>query len=214
MEAGWARPRTSGWTRRGDWRPRLARGFGRQPLEAPQVVPVVVERDPQIAVDGELSKFGVHAHATALLFAQRAHEVDEPVARTGPFRQRLLQRDAFEVPVVVAVELELWALARGHRPDARLEAFFLGGRQVGGDVTKRPGADATRVVVGDELRHRDHQLLAGLELLQHGVGHVDDSGFMSRSRGLAASSSATTAASTSSGGPSLDSTGPQRQPSR
>src|SRR5712691_6891736 len=199
MEAGWARPRTSGWTRRGDWRPRLARGFGRQPLEAPQVVPVVVERDPQIAVDGELSKFGVHAHATALLFAQRAHEVDDPVARTGPFRQRLLQRDAFEVPVVVAVELELWALARGHRPDARLEAFFLGGRRVGG---------------GDELRHRDHQLLAGLELLQHGVGHVDDSGFMSRSRGLAASSSATTAASTSSGGPSLDSTGPQRQPSR
>src|SRR5712692_4956878 len=102
MAAGWARRPTSGWTRRGDWRARLARGFGRQALEAPQVVPVVVERDPQVAVDGELSKFGVHAHATSLLLAQRANIVDEPVARACPFRQGAFQRDAFEVPVVVA----------------------------------------------------------------------------------------------------------------
>jgi len=104
----------------------------------------VVERDPQVAVDGELSKFGVHAYATSLLFAQRSHIVEEPIARACPFRQGALQRDAFEVPVVVAVELERRALARGHRPDARLEAFFLGGRQVGCDVTQRPGADAPR----------------------------------------------------------------------
>src|SRR5713226_5958882 len=199
----WARPPTSGWTRRGDWRARLARGFGRQTLEAPQVVPVVVERDPQVAVDGELSEFGVHTDAASLLFAQCPDVVDEPVARACPLRQCVLQRDAVEVPLVIGVELERGPLARGHRPNARLEAFLLSGRQVCCDVTERPGADASRVVVRDQLSHGDHQLLAGLELLQQGIGHADGSGFMSRSRGLAVSSSATTAASTSSGVPAL-----------
>ena len=56
-----ARLPTFGWMRLGGSRVRLARGFGRQPLEALQVVLVVVERDPQVAVDRDLAELLVHA---------------------------------------------------------------------------------------------------------------------------------------------------------
>src|SRR5260370_26667412 len=98
---------TRDWMRREDLRAKLARGFGRQALEALQVVLVVVERDPKVAVDGELAELRVHADATPLLLAQSADEIDEPVAGVGPFSQGCLQRDAVEVPLVVAVVLEL-----------------------------------------------------------------------------------------------------------
>src|SRR5712691_5360798 len=152
----WAKPRTSGWTRRGDSRAKLARGFGRQALEAPQVVLVVVERDPQVAVDGELAELRVHADAFPLLLAQTTDESDEPVAGSGPFGEGCLQRDPVEVPLVIAVVLELRALAGGHRADARLEALGLRRRQVRGHVAQRPRSDARGIVVGNQLRHRDH----------------------------------------------------------
>ena len=47
---------------------------------------VVLERDPQVAVDRELAELLVHAHPRPLLFAQSAHEVDEP--RTLHYRGR------------------------------------------------------------------------------------------------------------------------------
>src|SRR5260370_26171943 len=105
MGAGWVRPAMCGWTRGGSLRSRLARGFGRQALEAPQVVPVVVERDPQVAVDGELSEFLVHAHATSLLFAQCAHEVDEAVSRACPLPASAPPPGAPHSPPVLSVGL-------------------------------------------------------------------------------------------------------------
>ena len=57
------------------------------------MVPVVVERDPQIAVDGELAKFGVQAHPTSLLLAQIAHRFLPMMSTSGtkksPFSKRL-----------------------------------------------------------------------------------------------------------------------------
>src|SRR5713226_2792478 len=174
---------------------------------------VVVERDPQVAVDSELAEFRVHAHSRPFLFAQPPHVVDQARSRLGPLFERLLQGDAVEVPLVVRVVLELGTVSGGHGPDARLEAFSLRGREVSGDVTERPRPDAVGRVVGDELRHRDEELLAGLELFEK-VAHEDWSGYMIRDLGLAASSSVITAVSTSSGEPGRSSTGPQRQPSR
>src|SRR4029077_20721942 len=156
----WAKPRTSGLTRRGDSRAKLARGFGRQALEALQVVLVVVERDPQVAVDRELAELRMHANAIPLLLAQTTNKIDEPVAGVGPFSQSRLQRHTLEVPFVVAVVLEPRALARGHRAYTWLGAFGLRRSQVRGHVAQRPGPNASRVVVRDQLRHRDHQLLA------------------------------------------------------
>src|SRR5712664_2232576 len=80
--------------------------------------------------------------------------------------------------------------------------------------SKHSGPDASRIVVGDQLRHRDHKLLASFELFEQRVAHAAGSGFMRRARGVASSSSATTAARTSSGAPGLSSTGPHAQPSR
>ncbi len=127
---------------------------------------------------------------------------------------RALERDSVEVPLVVGVIVELGALTGRHRADAWVETLGLRRRQVCGDVAQVPRADASRIVVGDELRHGDDQLLAGLELLEQRVAHADGSGFMRRARGLALSSSATTAASTSSGAPGRSWIGPHTQPSR
>src|SRR6266704_3893965 len=150
----WARPPTRGGTRRGGSLAKLARGFGRQALEALQVVLVVVEGDPKIAVDGELAELRMHADATSLLLAQSADEIDEPVAGAGPLCECCLQRDALEVSLVVAVVLELRAPARGHFADARLKAFGLRRGQVRRDVAQRPGPDTSRIVIRDQLRHR------------------------------------------------------------
>src|SRR6266853_1925495 len=210
----WTMTPTLGVTRRDDSRAKLARGFGRQAFEALQVVLVVVERDPKVAVDGELAELCVHADATPLLLAQPADEIDEPVAGGSPLCEGCLQRDAVEVSLVVAVVLELRASARGHFADARLEALGLRRGQVCRDVAQGPGPDTSRIVIFDQLRHRDHQLLARFELFEQRVAHAAGSGVMRRARGLAASRSATTAARTSSGAPGLSSTGPHAQPSR
>src|SRR5258708_13455007 len=116
----WGRPAKGGGTGGDDSRANLAGGLGRQALEALQVVLVVVERDPQVAVDGELAELCVHADATPLLLAQPADEIDEPVAGGGPLCEGCLQRDAVEVSLVVAVVLELRAPSRGHFADSRL----------------------------------------------------------------------------------------------
>src|SRR5260221_3447586 len=200
--------------RREALRAKLARGFGRQALEALQVVLVVVERDPKVAVDGELAELRVHADATSLLLAQSADEIDEAVAGVGPLAEGGLQRDALEVSLVVAVVVELRAPARGHFADARLEALGLRRGQVCRDVAQRPGSHTSRIVILDQLRHRDQQLLARFQLFEQCVAQAAGSGFIRLARGLAASRSATTAPRTSSAAPGLSSTGPHAQPSR
>src|SRR4029077_7587726 len=155
----WAKPRTSGLTRRGDSRAKLARGFGRQALEALQVVLVVFERDPQVAVDRELAELRMHADAIPLLLAQTTNKIDETVAAVGPFSQGGLQRDTLEGSFLVAVVLELGAIPRGHRAYERLRELGLCRGQVRGHVAQGPGANASRIIVRDQLRHRDHQLL-------------------------------------------------------